>query len=540
MDLQILYNNPSKKKRKENPSMRTRKKKNPVNVYRKARTESKKPIKGPSIRFGKVDFPSLEQRQARDKAILDALTNVEENIKDPKAKAKALKKYQDLRTKYRKSLANRIKSLTSEEDSLKNKGYISDKTISIKEAKSKLREEAKAIEDDKRNQKKIESDIAKLLAKTDKSLGLSTGKRRKKKKTVASKKAVKKVVRKKKRPAKKAKKKVAKKSTAKKASGKKKVSHKKKKVSRKSKASKGRRVRRKKNPITVLSNPSKIEVMENPNKKGSKKKSKKVSKKKTKKSSKKKSKKASKKKSKGIIEGLKDVFSSKKKKSSKKSKKASYKAKGAKKFKKGKKYKVKNNPGVSMAKSKFEKITKHDGMEVAGLAGGAAALQAYNGYVKPFILSKVPFIASMYSKVPAGALPMVDGLVDVLLAGGVAHLASKYAPGEKMDAVTKGIIGAAVVSLSMKATVALGNATIGPMQGIIGVPSMNGIIAVPAGMGAITMESDFQGMGASGMTNSDFGGADMGTAYIQDADYGSESMSGSDVEYSDESEDSDF
>ena len=211
---------------------------------------------------------------------------------------------------------------------------------------------------------------------------------------------------------------------------------------------------------------------------------------------------------------------------------------------------------------KFENVTQHTVAEATGLLSGGALIKIYDHHIKQKFIT--PALSPMLSKLGAGA-PVVDSLIDVLAAALIGAGISRI-PVKGADVVGKGIVGAAVVQLGIK-TVASASTALGmPMSGIIAVPSMNGIIAVPQGMNGIigvpqmgAFSADFQGMGASGMTNADFGAyttvgleGGLGQSYMQNADYGSgsviptaprnpESLGGyENVEYSDEGEDGDF
>jgi hypothetical protein len=535
MDLQILYNNPKVEKRKEKSMKVKRRKKNPVNIYRKAKRDlgpsgkPNKPMKGPGVKFGKVNFPSEKERTDYQTFVLDRISEIDKNVKDDNKKGKLIDKIKKRQTLYRKALAARLKRLKAEEDKMKEKGYILDQGLTKKEAVAKLREESKAISRAKKADADLDKKIKKMLSnekvKSSKVLGKKASKKKKAKK---------------------------------------------KSTKRRGKALKGKSsYKRKKNPgIKVLDNPMAIEVLDNPRrkKKGSKKKSsKKVSKKKsskrksskkksTKKVSKKKSsKKVSKKKSskrKGSKKKSSKRKGSKKKSamaleqapSSKKSHKKKSRRKGKRKaikassYKKGK-HKRKSNPerGAGMA-SKFEQITKHEVMEASGLALGGVAIKLYNQHAKSFVVN-LPGIKNIYQMIPAKAAPAFDGLIDVLLAAAVGHGISYASKGNaKAESISKGLIGAAVVSFAMKATQSAyavagkqmnGFVAVPSMDGIIAVPEMNGIIAVPemqglgeADFGSFAGDGDFGAIIASpemeGLGEADFGEADFGEFDYQD------------------------
>jgi hypothetical protein len=203
--------------------------------------------------------------------------------------------------------------------------------------------------------------------------------------------------------------------------------------------------------------------------------------------------------------------------------------------------------------------------EAGSLLGGGAILKLYDHFAQPMIIE--PLLGKVFLKAGT-AKPLVEGVIDVfamvLLGQGVRYLGG--------EALGKGIIGASVVKLGIDATSVIstnlgtpmsptfaGIIGVPSMNGIIGVPSMNGIIGVPSMGGMGRMSADFQGMGASGMQDSDFGAyyktVGLEGSYLQAADYDSgsviptaprtpEAFSGfgayENVEYSDEGEDGDF
>jgi hypothetical protein len=451
------------------------------------------------------------------------------------------------------------------------KGAKKGRPLSSKEAarlnkKNKMMEK-KAKASANKLQKELES-IAKDVNNVPKLISYLSGRKKKKKveKKVTKKKTTKKTY---KKPTKKvSKKKVSKKKATKKKVAKKvtkKVSVKKsaakkaaKKASKKAKKSSSKK---KKNPVKMFSNPT-PEVSENP------KKGRKVRKKKKKNS------KRSRKAKKSLASQVADMAKPMKKKKkggrkAKKMKKIKVKALAghpSKKKKKKKTYKKSNPISLQAIKEKIMKpfgkdsLTNHELGEAVGLLSGGAILKVYDFHIKQ------RFIAPQLAKVisPTSALfPVFDALVDVLVAVGAGHVASMI-PNVGQDA-KKGIIGAAVVQLGIKTIASVSTAAGMPMNGIIGVPSMNGIIGVPSMNGIIgvpsmgAMSADFQGMGASGMQDADFGAyyktVGLEGSYLQAADYDSgsviptaprtpEAFSGfgayENVEYSDEGEDGDF
>jgi len=547
MDLQILYNNPSKHKkahkRKENPMAKLRKKRNPKTVYRRQDdqvtllTAAGKPKKvGPLFRIGKVDMPSQKAIDRKRKKLSDMDEKILKKGIAPADKSRLLTKRKKAVKALEESLEKAHKKLGGEIKRMQEKGYGADETLTVKKAMAQI--------------KKQKADIKKADSVLDKELKLNKEftkvvKSKRKKKVEAPKK--------------------------------------KKKASKKASKKGARKHRRRRNPskIEALSNPT-IEVLSNPKKKKAKKSYKKPSKKKkaSKKSSKKKSKKIvkdsskpksskkksskkksskkkSSKKNKSIFE---EIFSSKKskkkgkkKKSSKKKArkgkgkgKKSYKAKALKikpetkakkSYKKKSKNKRKSNPsgGVGMA-SKFEQITKHEVMEATGLAVGGVALKLYNQHAKSIIVN-LPGIKNLYQMIPAKAAPLFDGVIDVLLAAAVGHGITYASKGNaKAESISKGLIGAAVVSFAMKATQSAyavagkqmnGFVAVPSMDGIIAVPEMNGIIAVPemngfgeADFGSFAGDGDFGAIIASpemeGLGEADFGEADFGEFDYQD------------------------
>lgn len=224
------------------------------------------------------------------------------------------------------------------------------------------------------------------------------------------------------------------------------------------------------------------------------------------------------------------------------------------------KHKRKSNP-FGGAMKKFKEVTKHEIKEAGGLFAGGALIKVYDYHLKQRFLA--PMLQPIMSKLGAAA-PAADAIIDVLasvLIGQGLSFVGKKAKIDALDLVGKGLIGASVVQLGIK-TVSSASAAVGmPMNGIIGVPSMSGIIGVPSMNGIIGVPSmgaysaDFQGLGAQGMSNSDFGAyktVGLEGSYLQAADYDSgsviptaprtpEAFAGYDnVEYSDEGEDGDF
>ena len=510
-----------------------KKKRNPKAVYKRATGIPGKDgktvkVKGPSFKIGKVDVPDNEQL-AKDRA---KLVEIEKTITDRKmpdsAKEKILKSYKDARVKYIDGLKRKLANREKESARLNKRGYYRDLSLSPKEAAAKMKEEKMDIVRSKKDVQKLKEQLLKQEAKSKKDLDRVIS-------SISGKKPSKKKARKKAGKKKAAKKSVKKKSTKKPSKkksstkpSKKKVSKKpsKKKSSKRSyKAGKKKTTKRRKNPIEVLANPSKIEIMDNPRKKkASKKKAKKSGKKKSskksgkKKSSKKSGKKKSSKKVSSKVEEVKTKKKARKSKGRKKSYKAkSVKAKSTKKSKaafKKKKHKIKKNPqrGSGMASSKFEMVTKHDVMEAGGLAVGGVAIKLYNHHLKQKFVT-LPGIRNIYSMIPAKASPAFDGLIDVLLAAGLGHLASfaakKAGKGQdQAEAFAKGLIGAAVVNFAMKSTQSVYAVAGKQMAGFVAVPSLDGIIAVPE-MNGIIAVSEMNGLG-----DADFG------QYGNDADFG--------------------
>jgi len=606
MDLQILYNNPIKT-RKEKTSMRSYKhrKKNPdKRVYKK------------NVEYKMIDLlestPDFEKLKGKGKEELDkALASLEKQFakKDLYKLGKKkfytsseasklgnminaqIKKAQDLVTKgvpnsdkylaaatkakedYNKLLAGEKKAYREEAKEMAKIGFgpAKKKNKDGKEIPLTPKEAAKANKRNRLREKLAERQAAKLKKlvkqltsgmKNWKSLANSLGKKKKKaSKKVATKKTTKKTY---KKPTKK----VSKKKVSKKKSTKKKVSKKvsvkksagKKAAKKASKKAKKSSSKKKKNPIRVFSNPD-FEISENP------KKGRKVRRKKKKNS------KRSRKAKKSLASQVADMAKPKKKKKkggrkAKKLKKIKVKALAghpSKKKKKKKTYKKSNPISLKAIKEKFMNLPKlvsdttlHEMKEAGSLLGGGAVLKLYDHFAKPMIID--PWLSKASAKV-GRAYPALESLVDVvamvLLGQGVRYLGA--------EALGKGIIGASVVQLGIKTTASISTGLGMPMSGIIGVPSMNGIIGVPSMSGIIgvpsmgAMSADFQGMGASGMQDSDFGAyyktVGLEGSYLQAADYDSgsviptaprtpEAFSGfgayENVEYSDEGEDGDF
>ena len=416
----------------------------------------------------------------------------------------------------------------------------------LKKRKMKENKEEKNIMDEvKKPKRKKAKKVAKKVAKKAKK------KASKKKAMKSEKKEVAKKVRNKK-TAKKVAKKVAKKATKKKASkkkAKKKVSKKKnplfglfgkKKKAKKKKVSKKKASKKKtKKKVSRKKAKKKVSRKKNPIAKTSKKKAKK---------------KASKKKAKKKVA----------KKVSRKSKRKSYKVSKKKNPYKKTKHKRKFNPGGIM-KKKFEDLTKHQMKEAGGLFAGGALIKIYDHHLKQRFLA--PMLNPIMAKLGAAA-PAADALIDVLasvLIGQGLSMIGKKAKLPALDVAGKGLIGASVVQLGVKSIASVSSAVGMPMNGIIGVPSMSGIIGVPSmsgiiatpSMGAMGYGADFQGLGAGGMTDADFGAyqtVGLEGSYLQKADYDSggvipmaprnpESLTlggYENVEYSDDGEDADF
>jgi adenylate kinase/ribonuclease R len=260
--------------------------------------------------------------------------------------------------------------------------------------------------------------------------------------------------------------------------------------------------------------------------------------------------------------GYKKVDQKKIRELKKKLKAKRYKAKGNP-YKKTK-HKRKFNPGGIM-KKKFEDLTKHQMKEAGGLFAGGALIKIYDHHLKQRFLA--PMLNPIMAKLGAAA-PAADALIDVLasvLIGQGLSMIGKKAKLPALDVAGKGLIGASVVQLGVKSIASVSSAVGMPMNGIIGVPSMSGIIGVPSmsgiiatpSMGAYGYGADFQGLGATGMTDADFGAyqtVGLEGSYLQKADYdsggvipmaprnpGSLTLGGyENVEYSDDGEDADF
>ena len=298
------------------------------------------------------------------------------------------------------------------------------------------------------------------------------------------------------------------------------------------------------------------------NKKTAKKVAKKVAKKATKKKTKKK---VSRKKAKKKVSRKKNPIAKKvAKKVSRKSKRKSYKVSKKKNPYKKTKHKRKFNPGGIM-KKKFEDLTKHQMKEAGGLFAGGALIKIYDHHLKQRFLAPVlnPIMAKLGAAAPA-ADALIDVLASVLIGQGLSMIGKK-AKIPALDVAGKGLIGASVVQLGVKSIASASTAVGMPMNGIIGVPSMSGIIGVPSmsgiiatpSMGAYGYSADFQGLGATGMTDADFGAyqtVGLEGSYLQKADYDSggvipmaprnpESLTlggYENIEYSDNGEDADF
>lgn len=551
MDLQILYGNPTPDKKEKKMRQKKLRKKNPVAVYRKAKVAADSKAagrKGPSYRFGKVDVPSTRDVAKIAQKISTAVARVEK-IPDSKKKLKVIADLKKKNNQYRVKVGKLMQKQQGEAKRMLNKGYIQEKGMTPKQGKAELKKEQNELNRAKKAAKAMDARIAKAL-KGASSISIG-GKKRKKKK--ASKK-VKRVT--KRKPSKrKASKTVSKKKSSKRVS-------KKKSSKRKTRASKARRVKRKKNPITILSNP--VEILENPKRRSKKKASKKVSKKKaSKKVSKKKSKKRKSRKTKkssmkkSAMAAVEAQVKPKKRKAKKRKSFKKAKALSAPKAGKKKKknpsykksgYKLQKNP-FGGAMDKVEKFTKnvlaHDLAEAGGLLVGGASIKAVEHLRKKF----APQISSMVAQVPfIGAF--LEKNIDTILPLTVGIVVNKYVQNDKAQAVAKGMIGASVVNIGTSLYIAAAKMVDPTMAGIIAVPNMNGIIGVPE-MGAMKMVGDFQGLGAQDITGADFGaprgvGLSGGGGYIQDADYDSgapevvmprqpDSLGGyEDIEYSDD------
>jgi len=554
MDLQIFYNNPSRKKRKEKPMRSLRKrKKNPTSaVYRKQGGGSRLmtleerlakglpvgakkqiPNKGPSIVIGKV---KVFTQKETDKAFstLNKAVNDLSKAKNVQGVEKKLKAAQKVKEHLTKTIRGRIEKLKKEEAKMKDKGYVRSLDMSEAEARREMKKEASDV---KRAEKKLKALYKKLnsSAKKVKSVKLPGEKKRKKKaakvakKTRKVKSSKKMKTHKRKKSAKKVTPKKSIKRKARKSSSKRRT-HKRKGA----KASKRRSHKKKSNPI-IASNPSVI-VGENP-----KRKKKKASKKKARKSSKRK---GSKKKSSNggdrrkvskkaaammAAEEKPTKKKSKKRKSSKRRKvkassshpSVSKKASKKKRSYKSKKHKVKSNPSFGGAMKKIEDFTQdylgHELAEAGGLLAGGAAIQGIKHAMTKFFptvktsVAKIPVLGAFLSK-------NFDAILPLAIAGAAHH----FVGNKRAKAIAKGVIGASVVnlgtSLYLAAAQMAGSQT--ALSGIIAVPQMSGIIAVPQ-MGAYH-SSDF---GApEGITDADFGGyitTPMSGSYMQDADFDS-------------------
>ena len=592
MDLQILYNNPRKAKmiKKENPKMKPsfkKRKKNPESrVYKRSmelsqlnvlqrQGEGKKVKDFDPAKFsaqkkktyilGKKKFLTDKEFKTLQDKVTDLATKAAEAAQ---AELPGAAKLVDAAEAAKKKLAELRKSekerRASEAAIYEKKGYGPDDEISPRKAMKLNKQEA-------RKKEKVDKDarqFSDIVSKLERALKGSRKKRKKVEKKVRRKKASKKASRKK--VAKKAsRKKVVRKKTSRKASYKKptrKASRKstRKKVSSK-RATRRKNIRRRGNPIKVFENPKEKSL--------AMKKVRKVTRKKSKKSKKS-----------SIAHQLADMAGVKKSKKRRTKKKASKKkasrrkssikalshlGKKSKKHYKSKKHKVRKNPTfIENIKEKImrpvfgkQSLTNHTTTEALELLGGGALIKLYDHAIKRPLYNAVPFLGRM-AQMAGPMAPAVDGLVDVVAAavlGNILGFIPKVGDGAK-----KGIIGAAVVQFGVKLVSSASTAAGMPMQGIIGVPSMNGIIATPSMNGIIGVPSmgqysaDFQGLGATGMTKSDFGAyqtVGMEGSYIQDADFDSagpiptaprnpealNTFAGyENVEYSDDGEDADF
>ena len=213
------------------------------------------------------------------------------------------------------------------------------------------------------------------------------------------------------------------------------------------------------------------------------------------------------------------------------------------------KYFLKSNP-FGGAMNKVEKFTKnvlaHDLGEAGGLLAGGAAIQGIKHLQAKFApnlsstLAKIPFVGNFLGS-------NLDTIIPLLVGAGI----HKMAKNSKAQAVAKGIIGASVVGIGAKVYVAAANMAGANLSGIIAVPSMNGIIAVPSmsGFGAMKMVDDF-GAAPASISSADFGGAQgvgLEGGYLQSADFDSAAprvvasrqpgeLNGYDMEYSEEGE----
>lgn len=227
--------------------------------------------------------------------------------------------------------------------------------------------------------------------------------------------------------------------------------------------------------------------------------------------------------------------------------------KGARKVKKNPfkkhKYFLKSNP-FGGAMNKVEKFSKnvlaHDLGEAGGLLAGGAAIQGIKHLQAKFapnlpsMLAKVPFVGNFLGS-------NLDTIIPLLVGAGI----HKFAKNSKAQSVAKGIIGASVVGIGAKVYIAAANMAGANLSGIIAVPSMNGIIAVPSmsGFGAMKMVDDF-GAAPASISSADFGGAQgvgLEGGYLQSADFDSaapkvmaarqpDSLGSYDMEYSEEGE----
>lgn len=540
MDLQILYNNPSHKKKKSKShkggamaKKRTKKasakkyhssgkkqhqfkkKRNPkmyyertgvvkprLNIFGEEVTRNVKK-KLPKFVEGKVNFLENDQIQKRTEKFEKAIAKIQSGDRvatNKKEAEKIIKVFENLRDKFEKKIKKTAEDLEREEARMAEIGYTRTgvKKAQAKEANRKEQEENRK---EKAELNKFNREIDQMIH----FLGKATGTKKKKKAKKKSAKRRSSKPRRKNNPSievldnPRKKKKARKKAGKRKSAGRKKAGRKsrkyisklknrpylgesfvpagessdkygmfkKKKKSGGESAKKAGRPKKKNNPS------SKIQVLDNPKKK--KKKSKKVK--------------------------------SKKGKSKVKKSKAKTKAVSTRKKYKKARYKVKSNPGANMA-SKFEQITKHEVMEATGLASGGVLLKIYNQHAKQAVVN-LPGIKNLYQMIPAKAAPLFDGLVDVLLAAGLGHIISKASKGNaKAEAISKGIIGAAVVSFSMKATQSAYALAGQQMNGFVAVPSMDGIIAVPEMEGIIAVPE------MNGFGEADFGQFD------SDADFG--------------------
>jgi hypothetical protein len=552
MDLQILYNNPKPGKSKES-SMYKKKKKNPtqmVYVRGQAADIGEKSLKKrgykPSRTIGKVKFFTAKETEAIEKDLGDAIKKVESGSDTMPGTEKLLKQLKKKKELYEKKLKSQKDRLAKEIEKMKEKDYQPEEGISPKQAMRKNISEKNQIISSVRkvdNQfKRLVKSVKNKIKKTDKKLKSdkkASKKKKDSKKTRPKRRGMsaKKLSSKVKGLAKYAQKARVKKYLANKA-GASEIRKELKKVSR---------VRKLKNPIKILDNPS-IEILSNP-KKGSKKVSKK--KKSSKKTSKKKSsKKASPKKAVKKSKASPKKKVSKKKSSKKKSKKSikaisshPYAMKASKKTKKKKNpsYKKKSNPQsiketimVTGKKVGEFVLAGHKVLEATGLVIGGASIPAISAGIDKY----APVIRSFIGKTPILS-NIANAAGDAFLPAVIGMIVHQFVPNDKAKAVAKGIVGAAVVSISYKLTSEAMGLTKGmagfvtspDMQGIVAVPEMNGFAGADFGSAYTTQSSDFGSFVAGDQTPLE-----------QPVDYTSEASMGSygAYDFEDNSEEVDF